>query len=143
MSCWRRLLIISKNSLLISSPHNAVHGKFQLRQRIIIQAHSYYTGEISGSHGGHYEEGRLPGCSTVWSGRRLSTFQGYFRALMIEAASTLETSVKFYQTTRRNNTEDTFNMDIKLIWSIKGKELRFPSSDGVMTKIIHRKIETV
>jgi hypothetical protein len=31
----------------------------------------------------------------------------YFIALMMEAASTSETSVKFYQTTRRNNSEDS------------------------------------
>jgi hypothetical protein len=31
-----------------------------------------------------------------------------FRPLMMEAASTSETSVNFYQTTRRNNPEDSY-----------------------------------
>jgi hypothetical protein len=44
----------------------------------------------SGSHGGEYEDGCL-----------LTMI-----ALMMEAASTSETSVIFYQTTRRNNPED-------------------------------------
>jgi hypothetical protein len=45
---------------------------------------------ISGSHGGDYEDGCLLGCCAV----------------MMEAASTSETSVNFYQTTRRSNPED-------------------------------------
>jgi hypothetical protein len=45
---------------------------------------------ISGSHGGEYEDGCLLGCC----------------ALMMEAGSTSETSVNFYQTTLRNNPED-------------------------------------
>jgi hypothetical protein len=39
----------------------------------------------------------------VYSGRSLPTFI----ALMLEAASTSETSVNFYQTTRRYNPEDS------------------------------------
>jgi hypothetical protein len=47
--------------------------------------------EFSGSHSGEYEGGCLLGCC----------------ALMMEAASTSETSVNFYQTTQRNNPEDS------------------------------------
>jgi hypothetical protein len=45
-----------------------------------------HIGEISGSHGGEYIR---------------------LIALMMEAASTSETSVNFYQTTRRNIPEDS------------------------------------
>jgi hypothetical protein len=41
------------------------------------------------------EDGYLLGCCAMYS------------ALMMDAASTSETSVKFYQITRRNNTEDS------------------------------------
>jgi hypothetical protein len=33
-------------------------------------------------------------------------------ALMMEAASTFETSIKFYQTTRRNNPEDEMRFQV-------------------------------
>jgi hypothetical protein len=51
--------------------------------------------EISGSHGGEYENVCLVGRCALRN------------ALMMEAAITYETSVNFYQTTRRNNPEDT------------------------------------
>jgi hypothetical protein len=52
-------------------------------------------GEISGSHGGKYEDGCLLGCCAMQSGRSL-----------MESASTSEKSLNFYQTTRLNNLED-------------------------------------
>jgi hypothetical protein len=52
-------------------------------------------GDISDSHSGEYEDGCL-----------LSN-DSWVIALMMEAASTSETSVNFYQTTRRNNSEDS------------------------------------
>jgi hypothetical protein len=70
--------------------------------------------EISGSHGDKYEDGCLLGCWAVMSGRGLPTFQkcllppssGRF-ALMMKAASTPNTLVNRYQTTRRNKPEDS------------------------------------
>jgi hypothetical protein len=63
--------------------------------------------EISDSCGGGYEDDWLLGCCAVLSGRSLPTFQrSLLPALLMEAASTSETSVNFYQTTRRNNPED-------------------------------------
>jgi hypothetical protein len=60
--------------------------------------------EILGSHGGEYED--------VFWDVELSSLVGYIApiiraiiALMMEAASTSETSINFYQTTRRNNLE--------------------------------------
>jgi hypothetical protein len=53
-------------------------------------------GEISVSHGGEYEDVCLLDCC----------------ALMMEAASTSETSVNFYQATRRNNPEDSHLHDV-------------------------------
>jgi hypothetical protein len=50
-------------------------------------------GEISGSNGGDYDDGCLLGCCAVLSG------------LIMEAASTSETSVNVYHNTRRNNPE--------------------------------------
>jgi hypothetical protein len=47
--------------------------------------------EVSGSHGGEYEDGCLLGCCAV----------------MMEAVSTSETLVNFYQTTQRNFPEDS------------------------------------
>jgi hypothetical protein len=74
-------------------------------------------GESSGSHGGEWdvvlcslldidrrfrgEDGCHPGCSAVLSGRSLLI------PLMMEAASTSETLVIFYQTSRRNIPEDS------------------------------------
>jgi hypothetical protein len=52
--------------------------------------------EVSDSHGGEYEDGCLMGCCG-----RLHI------ALVLEAARTSETSVNFYQTTRRNKPEDS------------------------------------
>jgi hypothetical protein len=49
--------------------------------------------EISASHGGEYENGCL--------------LDSGFIALMMEAASTSETSANFYHTTQRNNPEDS------------------------------------
>jgi hypothetical protein len=51
-------------------------------------------------------------CFAVQFGRSSPTFQKYLLlhnqgALMWEAASASETSVNFYQTTRRNNPEDS------------------------------------
>jgi hypothetical protein len=71
--------------------------------------------EISGSHG-EYEDSCLLGYCAVLSGRSLPTFQRCLLppssgptsiiALMMEAVSTSETSVNFYQATRRNIEED-------------------------------------
>jgi hypothetical protein len=49
--------------------------------------------EILGSHGGEYEDDAASIIMVI--------------ALMMEEASTSETSVNFYQTTRRNNPEDS------------------------------------
>jgi hypothetical protein len=54
--------------------------------------------DISGSHGGEYEDGCLPACASIIRA---------IIALMMEAASTSESSVNFYQTIRRNNLEDS------------------------------------
>jgi hypothetical protein len=61
-------------------------------------------GEISGSHGGEYEDDCLLGCCAVKSGRDACIV---LITLMMEAASTSETSVNFYQTTRRQNPKDS------------------------------------
>jgi hypothetical protein len=53
-------------------------------------------GKISGSHCGEYEDHCLLECCAVSI------------ALMMETVSTSETSVKFYQITRRNIPEDIF-----------------------------------
>jgi hypothetical protein len=42
-----------------------------------------------------------------WSGRSLPTFERCLLCLMMEAATTSETSVNFYQTTRRSIPEDS------------------------------------
>jgi hypothetical protein len=55
------------------------------------------------SHSGDYEDGRLLGCSAVWTGMSLPAFI----ALMMEAASASETLVNLYQSTRRYNPEDS------------------------------------
>jgi hypothetical protein len=55
-------------------------------------------GEISGSHDGDYEDASLLGRCQV----------SKVIALMMEAVSTFETSVSFYQTTRRNISEDSY-----------------------------------
>jgi hypothetical protein len=58
------------------------------------------------SHGSRYEDGRLLGCYVVLSDISLLTFQGAccrnHHTLMMEAASTSETVVNFYQTTWYN-----------------------------------------
>jgi hypothetical protein len=70
----------------------------------------FIKGEISGSRGGKYEGDCLLGCCTS---RHLLTFQmcllppSSLITLMMEAASTSETSVNFYLTTWRNNPEDS------------------------------------
>jgi hypothetical protein len=58
------------------------------------------TAEISGSHGGKYEDDCLLVCSLV----KLTDVS---EALMMEAVSTPETSVNFYQATWRNIPEDS------------------------------------
>jgi hypothetical protein len=58
---------------------------------VILCSFTYPESEISGSHGGEYEDGCLLGCCT----------------LMMEAASTSETSVNIYHTTRRTIPEDS------------------------------------
>jgi hypothetical protein len=79
------------------------------------RVNSMITSETSGSHGDEYEDGSILSCCSVQPGRSLLTFQGrlllpssgrWVIALMMEAASTSETSVKFYQTTRCNKPED-------------------------------------
>jgi hypothetical protein len=55
--------------------------------------------EISGSHGGEYEDGCLGACCLH--------HQNDEYALIMEAANTAETSVNFFKTTRRNNREDS------------------------------------
>jgi hypothetical protein len=58
--------------------------------------------EVSGPHGCKHEDDRLLGCCAVWlSGNRPI-------ALMIEAVSTSETSVNFYESTWCNIPEDIF-----------------------------------
>jgi hypothetical protein len=53
--------------------------------------------DFLGSHGGEYEDGCLLGCKPC----------GLLIALMMEAAGTSKTSINFYQTTRRNNSENS------------------------------------
>jgi hypothetical protein len=53
------------------------------------------------------EDGYLLACSAVSSGRSLLAFQRQLISLMMEAASTSETLVNFYQTTRRYIPEDS------------------------------------
>jgi hypothetical protein len=59
-----------------------------LIHRIALGCAELIAGQISGSHGGEYEDGCLLGCCTMMIIR-----------MMMEAASTSETSVNFYQTT--------------------------------------------
>jgi hypothetical protein len=61
-------------------------------QTIICNVQREVYSEISGSHGGEYEDGCLLGCCVVWSGGSSPTFQ---RCLL--------PSENFYQTTRRNS----------------------------------------
>jgi hypothetical protein len=65
--------------------------------------------EIRAFHGGGYKIGCLLSCCAVWSGIILPTTVFIMRmiALMMEAASTLEMPLNFYQTTRCNNLEDS------------------------------------
>jgi hypothetical protein len=64
--------------------------------------------EISGSHGGEYEDGCLLGCCAVYrSYRGACSLHHQAITLMMEAANTSEASVNFYQTTRGNNPEDS------------------------------------
>jgi hypothetical protein len=94
--------------------HRVCHSGFIVSQCIVAWLTDtliqYSTGEISGSHGGEYEDDCLLGCCAVLSGRSLPTFQrcllpsssGWWEtdewliALMTEAASTFETLVNFY-----------------------------------------------
>jgi hypothetical protein len=63
----------------------------------------------------YYNDGCLLGCSPVYSGRSLPTFQrtllppssGRYSTERTEATRTSETSVNFYQTTREYNPEDS------------------------------------
>jgi hypothetical protein len=67
----------------------------------------WYFGEISGSQGDEYEDvWYVAPCSLEEIYRR---FRGAYCpiALMIEAINTFETSLNFYQTTRRNILEDS------------------------------------
>jgi hypothetical protein len=74
-------------------------------------------GEISVSCSGENEDGCFLGCCTMLSGRSLSTIQMFavsvikaiitIIALMMEAVSTFETSVKLYQSTRCNIPKDS------------------------------------
>jgi hypothetical protein len=67
---------------------------------------SVTIGEISGSHGGEYEDDCLLGCCAPCSLVEVYQRASIIRliALMMEAASASET---FYQTTRRDNPEDS------------------------------------
>jgi hypothetical protein len=99
--------------------------------------------ETSGSHGSKYEDDCLLGCCTVYSGRRLLTFQ---RCLLHPSSSPwcwrqqapLEHRyTSFYQTTQCNNVEDSYLQENKLFgcWMVHRKKLhlkifRFPTSFG-------------
>jgi hypothetical protein len=66
--------------------------------------------EISGSHGGDYEDvfWVVAPCSLVeFTDVSEVLAASIIRAIMMEAVSTSQTSVNFYQTTRRNNPEDS------------------------------------
>jgi hypothetical protein len=76
--------------------------------------------DIWGSHSSNYEDDCLLGCCAMSSGRCLPTFQRCLlppssdHHLLMEAASTYEMSVNFYQTTRCNNPEGS-HFSIQLV----------------------------
>jgi hypothetical protein len=79
--------------------------------------------QISGSHGGKYEDGCLVSCSAMLTCRSLPTFRMYLllpssilTGLVMETASTSRTQVNFYQSTRRNNPDDS-HLQIKVQFS--------------------------
>jgi hypothetical protein len=74
--------------------------------------------EISGSHGGEYEHDCLLGCSAVWYRRNFPVLTASITALTMEAVSTYETSVNFYENTRRNIPEDSHLLAPRLHFSI-------------------------
>jgi hypothetical protein len=61
--------------------------------------------EISGSHGGEYEDGCLLGCCGMWTGMSLLMFETclLLPALKMEAAGTSETLGNFYRATHFRN----------------------------------------
>jgi hypothetical protein len=75
-----------------------------------ISLNSLNEGKISGFHGDEYEDGCLLGCCAVVGQKLTDVLEeltaSVIIALMMEAASTSETSVNFYQTTQRNIPED-------------------------------------
>jgi hypothetical protein len=79
--------------------------------------------EISGSHGGEYEDGCLLGCCAASSVTEVSevfaaSIIRAIIALMVEAASTSEMSVNFYQTAGRKNPEDNHLSTLKCFFRI-------------------------
>jgi hypothetical protein len=76
----------------------------------------FWLGDIPGSHGDEYEDVCLldvAPCNLVETDRSIERFRGAYClhhqviALMMEAVSTSEMSVSFYQTTRRNIPADS------------------------------------
>jgi hypothetical protein len=75
----------------------------------VSKEHLTGLGEISGSHGGQYEEGCFLGCLHRKVREKLIDVRSAYCliALMIMAVSTSETSVNIYQNTRCNIPEDS------------------------------------
>jgi hypothetical protein len=72
--------------------------------------HKFSYSRICRSHGCEYEDYYLLGCSAMYSGTSLPTFQRYLlppSSQQQEAARTCGTSANFYQTTWSYNLEDS------------------------------------
>jgi hypothetical protein len=92
-------------SWLIESPSDRSTATYAALEQCQGQLPRYWKQpqavcDISGFHGGEYEDGCLLGCCTLWTGRSLPTFQ----RCLLPPSSRL--SVNVCQTTKRNNPEE-------------------------------------
>jgi hypothetical protein len=92
--------------------------------------------EISGSHSSDNEDDCLLGCCAMQYGRSLLMFQG---ALMIQAASTSETLVNFYQTTWCSNPKDSQSLSCTLY--IPQAMSNIKHNCGVMNQLLSKHLQ--
>jgi hypothetical protein len=69
--------------------------KREILLEFLLHSNSIFTWSIWGSHGGEYEDGCLLGCSAVYSGRSLPTFQRSLLPPSLHGAITKKTAI-FY-----------------------------------------------